>query len=124
MNYVEVTLLPLPESVQCNGLNTIIISKEFFSPLLVPVVTVWSSNTFLSPYSLVSRNHTDNSVVSTPFYTSMWAEPMVKHLCSRRGDHEMYIASVTPYIPGVDGTKNSLVGACEYFTINRFSPRI
>ena len=27
----------------------------------------------------------------------------------------MYIVSVTPYIPGVDGAKNSLVGASELF---------
>ena len=29
--------------------------------------------------------------------------------------HAMYIVSVTPYIPGTDGEKNSLVGACELF---------
>ena len=27
----------------------------------------------------------------------------------------MYITSVTPYIPGVDGAKNSLAGACKFF---------
>ena len=27
----------------------------------------------------------------------------------------MYLTSVTPYIPGADGVKNSLVGACELF---------
>ena len=27
----------------------------------------------------------------------------------------VYIVDVTPYIPGVDGAKNSLVGACELF---------
>ena len=27
----------------------------------------------------------------------------------------MHIVSVTPYILGVDGVKNSLVGACELF---------
>ena len=27
----------------------------------------------------------------------------------------MYIMSVTPYIPRVDGAKNSLAGACEFF---------
>ena len=27
----------------------------------------------------------------------------------------MYIVSVTPYNPGVDGVKNSFVGACELF---------
>ena len=40
---------------------------------------------------------------------------MVKLPCSRRGNHKMYIVSVTPYIPGADGAKNSLVGACELF---------
>ena len=38
-----------------------------------------------------------NSVASAPFYTSKWAESTVKLPCSRRGNHEMYIASVTPY---------------------------
>ena len=52
----------------------------------------------------------------------MWAEPMVKLPCSRRGNHMMYIVSVTPYILGADGVKNSLVGACEFFAINIFSP--
>ena len=32
----------------------------------------------------------------------------------------MYIVSVTPYIPGVDGAKNSLVGACELFHNQQF----
>ena len=59
--------------------------------------------------------HTHNSAVSTPLYTYMWAEPMVKLLCSRRGNQRMYIVSVTPYTPGADGVKNSLVGACELF---------
>ena len=27
----------------------------------------------------------------------MWVEPMVKLLCSRRGNYDMYIVSVTPY---------------------------
>ena len=27
----------------------------------------------------------------------------------------MYIMSVTPYIPGVDGAKNFFAGACEFF---------
>ena len=27
----------------------------------------------------------------------------------------VYLLGVTPYIPGVDGVKNSLVGACELF---------
>ena len=45
----------------------------------------------------------------------MWAKPTVKLPCSRRGYHEMYIVSVTPYIPRVDGAKLSLVGACELF---------
>ena len=27
----------------------------------------------------------------------------------------VYLMGVTPYIPGVDGAKNSLVGACELF---------
>ena len=40
---------------------------------------------------------------------------MVKRACSRRGNHVIYIASVTPYIPSADGVKNSLVGACELF---------
>ena len=43
----------------------------------------------------------------------MWAEPTVKLPCSRSDNRGMYIASVTPYIPGMDGAKNSLVGACE-----------
>ena len=45
----------------------------------------------------------------------MWVEPTVKLPCSRRGYHKMYIVSVTPYIPRVDGAKISLVGACELF---------
>ena len=45
----------------------------------------------------------------------MWAEPTVKLPCSRRDNLGMYVASVTPYIPGADGAKNSLVGACELF---------
>ena len=40
---------------------------------------------------------------------------MVKWACSRRGNHTIYIAGVTPYIAGADGAKNSLVGACELF---------
>ena len=51
----------------------------------------------LSPYCLVSRTPHTNSAVSAPFYTSKWAEPMVRLPCSRRGNYEMYIASVTPY---------------------------
>ena len=31
------------------------------------------------------------------FYTSVWVEPMVKLPCSRRGNHTMYIANITPY---------------------------
>ena len=63
------------------------------------------------------------SAVSTlPFILLLWAEPTVKWVCSRRGNHEIYIASGTPYIPGADGAKNSLVGACELFTNDRFSP--
>ena len=54
--------------------------------------THWNNTT------LVSRTpHTHNSAVSTPFYTYMWAEPTVKLPCSRRGNRDMYIASVTPY---------------------------
>ena len=34
---------------------------------------------------------------------------------SRRGNHTVYLLGVTPYIPGTDGVKNSLVGACELF---------
>ena len=94
-----------------------IISKEL--SILSSFISAcgWSSNTFLSPYSLVSRtpSPTHNSVVYAPFYTSMWVEPMVELLCSRRGNRKMYITSVTPYIPGADGVKNSLVGACELF---------
>ena len=47
----------------------------------------------------------------------MWAVPMVKLPCSKRGNYKMYIVSVTPYMPGADGAKkkNSLVGACELF---------
>ena len=56
------------------------------------------SNTFLSPYSIVPR--TLHTIVWSlhSFYTSMWVEPTVKLPCSRRGNHAMYIASVTPYI--------------------------
>ena len=64
-------LLPLPGSAQCNGINIIIISKEkiFFSPLLVPAVTALSSNTFLSPYSVVSRTpHTQECGLHTLLY--------------------------------------------------------
>ena len=45
---------------------------------------------------------------------------MVKLLCGRRGNHEMYIVNVTPYILGVDGAKNFLVGACELFYNQQF----
>ena len=40
---------------------------------------------------------------------------MVVQAYSRRGNHTVYLSGVTPYIPGVDGAKNSLVGACELF---------
>ena len=40
---------------------------------------------------------------------------MVKWAYSRRSNHTIYMAGVTPYIPGADGAKNSLVGACELF---------
>ena len=43
---------------------------------------------------------------------------------SQRGNHTVYMAGVTPYIPGVDGVKNSLVGACELFAVHKFSPII
>ena len=56
-----------------------------------------------------------SAVSALPFILLLWVEPMVKQACSRRGNHMIYIASVTPYIPGVDGAKNSLVGACELF---------
>ena len=47
---------------------------------------------------------------------------MVKLPCSRRGNHEVYIVSVTPYIPGVDGVKILLLEHVNCFAINRFSP--
>ena len=57
-----------------------------------------------------------HSAVSTlPFIPLLWAEPVVKRACSRRGNHVINILSVTPYIMGADGAKNSLVGACELF---------
>ena len=34
---------------------------------------------------------------------------------SRRGNDTVYITGVTPYIPGADGVKNSLVRTCELF---------
>ena len=34
----------------------------------------------------------------------------------------IYIVDVTPYILGMDGAKYSLVGTCEFFAINKFSP--
>ena len=40
---------------------------------------------------------------------------MVKWVCNRRGNHVIYLVSVTPYITGADGVKYSLVGACELF---------
>ena len=40
---------------------------------------------------------------------------MVTQAYSRRGNHTVYLSGVTPYIPGADGAKNSLVGAHELF---------
>ena len=95
---VRTSMLPLLGSAQCNGINITkkAKGKVFFSPLLAPVVIAQSSNTFLSPYSLVSR--TLHTLVRSPhsFYTSMWVEPTVNLPCSRRGNHTICIASVTP----------------------------
>ena len=83
----------------------------------MPVVTAQISNTFLSPYYLKSHSLTlTHSAVSTlPYIPLKWVEPMVTQAYSRRGNHTLYIMGVTPYIPGADGAKNSLVGACELF---------
>ena len=40
---------------------------------------------------------------------------MVMRPYSRRDNHTVYLSGVTPYTPGADGVKNSLVGACELF---------
>ena len=67
------TMLPLPGSAQCNGINLAIISKEqvFFSPLLASAVTAQISNTFLSPYYLTSQVPHTQCGLRTAFYTSL-----------------------------------------------------
>ena len=70
------------------------------------------------PIPLLSKisSPTPPSVVSAlPSIPLQWAEPTVTRAYSRRGNHMVYLTGVTPYIPGVDGAKNSLVGACELF---------
>ena len=44
---------------------------------------------------------------------------MVKLLCSRRGNYEIYVASVTPYIPGWMEGKILLLEHVNYFAIHQ-----
>ena len=70
------------------------------------------------PITLLSKisSPTHASAVSAlPFIPLQWVEPTVTQAYSRRGNCMVYLTGVTPYIPGVDGVKNSLVGACELF---------
>ena len=65
--------------------------------------------------SKISSPTLPSVVPPLPFIPIQWAEPTVTQVYSRRGNHMVYLMGVTPYIPGADGVKNSLVGACELF---------
>ena len=62
-------------------------------------------------------NSMHTHAVSAPhFILIKWAELSLKLWCSLGANQRMYIMRVTLYIPGVNGVKNSLVGACELFS--------